>query len=169
MAGIPGRALDARRHGPRLRRHHSAGANLAQARVNLERTSIRSPINGYVTNLLVQLGDYAKVGDQDIAGGAQAPLEARDRRPEPINLCLGWLTVPSSKCDAAPGTGRGLAFRDRSRPARRASGQIMTFRKLARPGRQRHRSTSINVDCGISTSAWGVIAHGRSEAPSEQR
>jgi multidrug resistance efflux pump len=42
-------------------------ANLAQARVNLERTSIHSPVNGYVTNLLVQLGDYAKVGDQDIA------------------------------------------------------------------------------------------------------
>jgi RND family efflux transporter MFP subunit len=42
-------------------------ANLAQARVNLERTSIRSPVNGFVTNLLVQLGDYAKVGDQDIA------------------------------------------------------------------------------------------------------
>jgi RND family efflux transporter MFP subunit len=34
-------------------------ANLAQARVNLERTTIRSPVNGYVTNLLVQEGDYA--------------------------------------------------------------------------------------------------------------
>ena len=34
-------------------------ANLAQARVNLERTTIRSPVNGYVTNLLVRAGDYA--------------------------------------------------------------------------------------------------------------
>lgn len=34
-------------------------ANLAQARVNLQRTTIRSPVNGYVTNLLVQMGDYA--------------------------------------------------------------------------------------------------------------
>jgi multidrug resistance efflux pump len=34
-------------------------ANLAQARVNLQRTTIRSPVNGYVTNLLVQTGDYA--------------------------------------------------------------------------------------------------------------
>ena len=33
-----------------------------QARVNLQRTEIRSPVNGYVTNLLVQLGDYATVG-----------------------------------------------------------------------------------------------------------
>ena len=34
-------------------------ANLAQARVNLQRTTIRSPVNGYVTNLVVQTGDYA--------------------------------------------------------------------------------------------------------------
>src|SRR5262249_49762051 len=33
-----------------------AAANLAQARVNLERTQIRSPVNGYITNLLAQLG-----------------------------------------------------------------------------------------------------------------
>ncbi|MBS0641348.1 MAG: HlyD family secretion protein [Proteobacteria bacterium] len=39
-----------------------AVANLAQARVNLERTTIRSPVNGYVTNLITQLGDYATSG-----------------------------------------------------------------------------------------------------------
>jgi RND family efflux transporter MFP subunit len=37
-------------------------ANLDQARVNLERTQIRSPVNGFVTNLLTRLGDYATVG-----------------------------------------------------------------------------------------------------------
>jgi multidrug resistance efflux pump len=37
-------------------------ANLAQARVNLQRTTMRSPVNGYVTNLLVQTGDYATAG-----------------------------------------------------------------------------------------------------------
>ncbi|MBV8407696.1 MAG: HlyD family secretion protein [Alphaproteobacteria bacterium] len=37
-------------------------ANRNQAKVNLERTEIRSPVNGWVTNLLVQLGDYATVG-----------------------------------------------------------------------------------------------------------
>lgn len=42
--------------------YQQAVARLAQARVNLQRTSIRSPVNGYVTNLLVQLGDYATVG-----------------------------------------------------------------------------------------------------------
>jgi multidrug resistance efflux pump len=42
--------------------YQQAVARLAQARVNLERTHIYSPVNGYVTNLLVQLGDYATVG-----------------------------------------------------------------------------------------------------------
>jgi len=41
-------------------------ANLNQARVNLERTEIRSPVNGWVTNLLAQLGDYATVGQNEI-------------------------------------------------------------------------------------------------------
>ncbi len=44
-----------------------AQANLDQARVNLERTHIRSPVNGYVTNLLAQLGDYANVGQNVIS------------------------------------------------------------------------------------------------------
>jgi multidrug resistance efflux pump len=39
-----------------------AGAQLHQAHVNLDRTQIHSPVNGWVTNLLVQLGDYATVG-----------------------------------------------------------------------------------------------------------
>jgi len=39
-----------------------ATANLDQARVNLARTEIRSPVNGYVTNLLAQLGNYANAG-----------------------------------------------------------------------------------------------------------
>ncbi len=39
-----------------------AAARLDQARANLARTEIRSPVNGWVTNLLAQLGDYANVG-----------------------------------------------------------------------------------------------------------
>jgi multidrug resistance efflux pump len=37
-------------------------AQLHQTQVNLERTRILSPVNGYVTNLRAQLGDYAHVG-----------------------------------------------------------------------------------------------------------
>jgi multidrug resistance efflux pump len=47
--------------------YQQAVANLDQARVNLERTQIRSPVNGYVTNLLAQLGDYANVGQNLIS------------------------------------------------------------------------------------------------------
>jgi multidrug resistance efflux pump len=44
-----------------------AQANLNQARVNLQRTEIHSPVNGWVTNLLAQLGDYATVGQNKIS------------------------------------------------------------------------------------------------------
>ena len=39
-----------------------AKAQLHQAQVNLERTRIVSPADGYVTNLLAQLGDFLSVG-----------------------------------------------------------------------------------------------------------
>ena len=47
--------------------YQQAVARLNQARVNLQRTEIRSPVNGYVTNLLAQLGDYATVGTNIIS------------------------------------------------------------------------------------------------------
>jgi multidrug resistance efflux pump len=42
-------------------------AAVAKAQLDLSRTVIRSPVNGYVTNLLVQLGDYATVGQKLIS------------------------------------------------------------------------------------------------------
>jgi multidrug resistance efflux pump len=42
--------------------YQSALANLDQARVNLKRTQVRSPVDGYITNLTAQLGNYADVG-----------------------------------------------------------------------------------------------------------
>ena len=47
--------------------HRQALANLEQARVKLERTRIVSPVNGYVTNLLAQFGDYANAGQNLIS------------------------------------------------------------------------------------------------------
>jgi multidrug resistance efflux pump len=46
--------------------YQQAIANLDQARTNLERTRIRSPVDGYVTNLLTRDGDYATVGQRII-------------------------------------------------------------------------------------------------------
>ncbi|HEY4163035.1 MAG TPA: HlyD family secretion protein [Dongiaceae bacterium] len=42
-------------------------ANLDQARVTLRRTRIVSPVNGYVTNLQAQLGDYVNIGDKSLS------------------------------------------------------------------------------------------------------
>ncbi len=42
-------------------------AAVAKAQLDLSRTVIRSPVNGYVTNLLAQFGDYASVGQKLIS------------------------------------------------------------------------------------------------------
>jgi multidrug resistance efflux pump len=42
--------------------YQSALATRDQAQVNLDRTVIRSPVNGYVTNLTLRVGDYATPG-----------------------------------------------------------------------------------------------------------
>jgi multidrug resistance efflux pump len=45
----------------------AAQAEVAQAEINLKRTQVRSPVNGYVTNLLLRLGDYAHSGTTNIS------------------------------------------------------------------------------------------------------
>jgi multidrug resistance efflux pump len=60
-------------------------ANLDQARVNLERTQVRSPVNGWVTHLLAQLGDYANIG-QNIISLVDADSFWVDGYFEEINL-----------------------------------------------------------------------------------
>jgi multidrug resistance efflux pump len=44
-----------------------AEAALATAQLNLERTHVRAPVDGYVTNLLVRVGDYASAGSPRLA------------------------------------------------------------------------------------------------------
>lgn len=41
--------------------------HLARAEVNLQRTLVRTPVNGYVTNLLMRVGDYAHEGATNIS------------------------------------------------------------------------------------------------------
>ena len=40
----------------------AAQAQVSQSEINLDRTEVRSPVNGYVTNLLMRVGDYAHAG-----------------------------------------------------------------------------------------------------------
>ncbi len=42
-------------------------AQLNQSRVDLERTQVRSPVNGFVTNLQLRVGDYATKGTRNIS------------------------------------------------------------------------------------------------------
>jgi RND family efflux transporter MFP subunit len=48
-------------------RRHQALASVDRARVDLERTQIRSPVNGWVTNLQARQGNYANVGHTEIS------------------------------------------------------------------------------------------------------
>ena len=45
----------------------AAQQQLAQAEVNLNRTKVLSPVNGYVTNLLMRVGDFAHAGTSNIS------------------------------------------------------------------------------------------------------
>ena len=44
-----------------------AQQQVAQADINLKRTQVRSPVNGYVTNLLMRVGDFAHAGTTNIS------------------------------------------------------------------------------------------------------
>lgn len=45
----------------------SAKASLSQAETNLQRTEVRSPVDGYVTNLLMRVGDFAQTGSSNVS------------------------------------------------------------------------------------------------------
>ena len=47
--------------------YQSALANLEKAKVNLDRSDVRSTVNGYVTNLQLRIGDYANTGSPNIS------------------------------------------------------------------------------------------------------
>jgi multidrug resistance efflux pump len=69
-------------------------ARLRQAQVDLERTRILSPVDGYVTNLLAQLGDYINVGVNAIS--LSTPIHIGSTgilRKRPL-LPSAWATQP---------------------------------------------------------------------------
>jgi multidrug resistance efflux pump len=47
--------------------YDAAGQRLAQAELNYTRTKVLSPVNGYVTNLLLRVGDFAVAGKSNIS------------------------------------------------------------------------------------------------------
>ena len=47
--------------------YQTALASLEKAKLNLDRTEVRSTVNGFVTNLLLRVGDYANTGSANIS------------------------------------------------------------------------------------------------------
>nr|WP_271576768.1 HlyD family secretion protein [Bradyrhizobium sp. CCBAU 11361] len=45
----------------------AANEQVAQAEINLQRTEVRSPVNGFVTNVLLREGDYAHQGATNVS------------------------------------------------------------------------------------------------------
>jgi multidrug resistance efflux pump len=45
----------------------AAEQQVAEAEINLKRTQVRSPVNGYITNLLMREGDYAHAGATNVS------------------------------------------------------------------------------------------------------
>ena len=45
----------------------AAQQQVEQADINLKRSQVRSPVNGYVTNLLLRVGDYAHAGTTNVS------------------------------------------------------------------------------------------------------
>ena len=45
----------------------AAKAAFSQSDINLQRTEVRSPVDGYVTNLLMRVGDYARAGTANVS------------------------------------------------------------------------------------------------------
>src|SRR5262249_28674874 len=45
----------------------AAQQHVAQAEINLRRTQVRSPVNGYVTNLMMRVGDFAHEGATNLS------------------------------------------------------------------------------------------------------
>jgi multidrug resistance efflux pump len=91
-----------------------AMANLDRARADLDRTHIKSPVNGHVTNLIAQLGDYANVGQLQISLidedsfwiDAYFPETKLDRIPEgaPVSIkLLAYRQVLQGHVDSVAG------------------------------------------------------------------
>jgi RND family efflux transporter MFP subunit len=69
----------------------AAQQQLAQADINLKRTQVRSPVNGYVTNLLMRVGDYAQAGTNNISviDGDSYWIDGYFEETKMAHVCIG--------------------------------------------------------------------------------
>ena len=64
---------------------------LAQAQLNLQRTRVLSPVNGYVTNFLLRPGDYAPAGNPNISviDADSFWIDGYFEETKMANICVG--------------------------------------------------------------------------------
>ncbi len=141
--------------------YSTAQSQLAQAEKNLQRTQVRSPVNGYVTNLLMRVGDYATAGSTNISVVASDSFwidgyfeETKMARihvgdvaeaklmgyPAPVQGRVETITRGIATGNASPSTlylGQARAAHSRPDQNRAAAGRYSTCR---RNDRNRHRS-----------------------------
>lgn len=69
----------------------SAQQQVAQADINLKRTQVRSPVNGYVTNLLMRVGDFAHEGVTNISviDADSFWIDGYFEETKMANVCIG--------------------------------------------------------------------------------
>ena len=103
--------------------YQAAQVSRNQAKVNLERTQLHSPVNGWVTNLLTQVGDYASVGRNVISlVDAELILDRRLFRRDKTS----FYTRRGSCEDQVDGTQRYHIGRSRQFRARYYGGECTT-------------------------------------------
>ena len=69
----------------------AAQRGVAQADINLKRTEVRSPVNGYVTNFLLRVGDYAHTGETNISviDADSYWIDAYFEETKMAHICIG--------------------------------------------------------------------------------
>ncbi|MDK3016468.1 efflux RND transporter periplasmic adaptor subunit [Pseudodonghicola flavimaris] len=105
--------------------YRSAEVALELARLNLERASVRAPVDGYVTNLHLRKGDYAVAGNASVSlldaesfrvtGYFRETQLARIAAGDPVRI--GLMGVREDLSGHVESFGRGIADRNLSNDA----------------------------------------------------
>jgi multidrug resistance efflux pump len=72
----------------------SAQEQVRQAEINLQRTEVRSPVNGIVTNLLLREGDYAREGATNVPSSTRIAIGSTVISRKPSSPGCAWVIAP---------------------------------------------------------------------------
>jgi hypothetical protein len=128
---------------------NQAAARLDKAKVDLDRTKLVSPVNGYVTNLAVQAGDFATAGQRTLSI---------------VDTDSFWVDgyFEAAPLDRHRRSGAHLADGLSDRPARPRRGHLARHparQRAGRPGGPRHGQPDLHLDpAGAAGSASSSTA-----------